>query len=222
MEIAVYTDRPEHFWIAMGPHFASKAIRADLPALCDAPGYVWFLTMDGEALLAFASVDIDAKGVGHLRNLWVAPERRGEGVASALMEARLDYLQHQGVRTARTSRRVSKDVQFAENHGFRLLRNEGNWQILEIDLWERGQQGQGGIAAPVPQEATPLPADLAASRKAGQAAARKAMAARTAKGLHPLKARPSRKDFAAHTGERWDAFVAGWVETVAQRQAEAT
>lgn len=229
MNIQIFHDRTPQFWQHMGPFFASRAIRKDLPSLCDEPGRIWFLSWSQGSVVAFASLDCDgAVGhiVGHLRNLYVQPGRRGEGHASALMAARLTYLREQGITKARTTRRVSKEVQFAENYGFHVLRVESNWEILEADLSLPAPESESSPSLDPPQAASS--ADKTSSRilhtgvwQAGNDAAVKRMEERRKLGRKFLKSRPLRKDYAAFADPiLWEEFTAGWVAAVSARYKE--
>jgi ribosomal protein S18 acetylase RimI-like enzyme len=52
--------------------------------------------------LAVAVIDDDDPQSAHLFSMWVAPEARGTGAATALLEAVLDWTTAQGARTLRT------------------------------------------------------------------------------------------------------------------------
>jgi len=52
--------------------------------------------------LAVAVIDADDPHSAHLFSMWVAPEARGTGAATALLEAVVDWTTAQGARTLRT------------------------------------------------------------------------------------------------------------------------
>lgn len=206
MKTLIYTDRPLGFWGHMGRFFADRALHKDLPGLFDEPGRVWFVLTEGESVLGFGSVDID-KEVGHLRNLYVHPDHRGTGLASRLMEERLQWLRAQGVPRARTSRKVSKEIHFAEHHGFSVVRTEGNWEILEASL------------EPLPAP-TPQPERDEEAYQAGYAEANKLMNTKAKQGRKVLKSRPSSALFAKWQGDRWESFQQGWIAALKDRRSE--
>lgn len=195
METTIYHDRPPEFWSRMGPFFASRAVRKEMPYLSDGPGYIWFVVHDEDHVRAFASVDVDAKGIGHLRNAYVLPGWRGNHAASHLMEERLRYLREKGVTRARTTRRIGKENPFAERHGFRAVGKSGGYEVLEIDL-EQDEEAQ----------------------RAGYNAAKAKLA--TMKGRRRVQTiRPSQADRAAYAG-RWEAFTAGWIQACREYREE--
>lgn len=207
--------RTADFWVAMGPFFANKEIRKDLPNLTDNDRVVWFLVMSKpsypnieETVLAFASVEVDAKGVGHLRNLYVVPSYRNEGYASALMDARIAYLRGIGVTTAQTTRRVSKEIQFAEHHGFTVVKVEGGYQILRATL--------------EPMPAQPVrTAEEQAAFDAGHQAAEDRL--KTLK-KRPQKLRPAQKNYKkwADKPGHWLLFCEGWTARLKAEMSSIT
>jgi ribosomal protein S18 acetylase RimI-like enzyme/predicted enzyme related to lactoylglutathione lyase len=71
------------------------------------PRQSWFLAVDprtdeAPVGLAFATVDDESKDA-HLYSMWVAPEARGTGTATALVEAVIAWTTAQGARTLRTA-----------------------------------------------------------------------------------------------------------------------
>ena len=199
--ITVYEDRPAEFWVSMGPFFADATVRKDLSSLCDRPGSVWFVANDGAKVAAFSSVDVDEKGTGHLRNLFVTPEARGTGMANLLMKARLEYLRKIDVKVARTTRRTNSPMGFPESHGFTVVGKMGAWQVLEVKL-DAHVMDEAAVAA-------------------GACAARKAIKLKEKEGKKFTKVKPIRKDFVGYA-DNWEPFVAGWVKEVGAHMRQVT
>ena len=59
MKIVIYEDRPPAFWALMGPFFAQRRYRREMPYLVDDDGYAWFVAQGGEAVAGFVGVDLD-------------------------------------------------------------------------------------------------------------------------------------------------------------------
>lgn len=103
MTMTIYENRPAKFWVAVGPYFASRAVRREMPYLQDDEGYVWFVLTEGKRTIGFASCHVDKSGNGHLHGLYVVPEHRENGVAQRLVKERLEWLQARGVKLVKTT-----------------------------------------------------------------------------------------------------------------------
>ena len=75
---------------------------------------------DGGTLVGIAGVEVQRDGVAELKRFFVAPERRGPGVADALIEALFGYAAGQGVTTVRleTGDAQRAAIAFYRRHGF--------------------------------------------------------------------------------------------------------
>lgn len=133
MRLSIYTDRPPEFWLSMGPFFASRAVRREMPYLVDEPDYVWFVIREPREISGFAACHIDKHGVGHLSHLYVKPERRANGVAARLIQERLDWLRKQGVKRASTTASSLSKPQL-EKHGFQPVKERGSYTVMEVEL----------------------------------------------------------------------------------------
>lgn len=85
----------------IGEYFASAAIRKifDEPMTSD-ESYTWFLAIDGDTVQGFAAVRITPKSVGELNYCYVLPEYRGNGIATNLLNHRIEFLKSLGINTA--------------------------------------------------------------------------------------------------------------------------
>ena len=83
------------------------------------PRQAWFLAVaeDADAAtdldppvgLAFAVIDADDPERAHLFSMWVAPEARGAGAASALVDAVIAWTAARGARTLRTALTIGNE-----------------------------------------------------------------------------------------------------------------
>jgi RimJ/RimL family protein N-acetyltransferase len=60
--------------------------------------------------LAYARIDEDDRATAHLFSMWVAPEARGSGAASALVDAVVDWTAANGARTLRTAVTIGNEA----------------------------------------------------------------------------------------------------------------
>lgn len=92
MKIQVFEpgyDKKE-FYGHMGDALTMPEIKKELPYLNNSREMVWFLAFDGEELVGFAAVEPRGKCVT-LRNQYVYPEHRENGVFRKLLNASLKY-----------------------------------------------------------------------------------------------------------------------------------
>jgi GNAT superfamily N-acetyltransferase len=99
MNIDIYTDteKTAEFYALMGYYFAHRKIRREMPYLVDDDGYTWFVAIDDGQVTGFASCHVDKANVGHLHGIYVEQEQRRKGIATALVEKRLEWLRARGV-----------------------------------------------------------------------------------------------------------------------------
>jgi RimJ/RimL family protein N-acetyltransferase len=60
--------------------------------------------------LAYARIDADDRRVAHLFSMWVAPEARGTGAATDLVDAVVEWTTAAGARTLRTAVTIGNDA----------------------------------------------------------------------------------------------------------------
>ena len=123
------------------------------------PGKAWFLAVepsaDGAPVgLAFATVDDDTEDA-HLYSMWVAPEARGSGAATALVEAVIAWTIAQGARTLHTAVTLGNEpaVRLYTRAGFRdtgsgepLGHSEAQTALLERALDPDPSDSAGSVA----------------------------------------------------------------------------
>lgn len=80
--------RDREFLADIAPFFMSKEVRREMPYLSDAPGRTWILARLDDAVIGIGYAEV-IKGEVHLGGLYVLPKARGQGIASALIDARL-------------------------------------------------------------------------------------------------------------------------------------
>lgn len=129
---AVRTERDRLFTL-IGPLFASRQVRREMPYLHHEDGFVWFVavTSDGDAA-GMASIDI-RDTVATLRNLYVVPARRCHGIAATITERQLAYACEHGARWIRT---VASPFSIGgyEKRGFYRVGSRGKYVTMEIAL----------------------------------------------------------------------------------------
>jgi len=132
MNIVTYHERPPEFWALLGPFFARREYRRELPYLVDDDGHIWFVVMDGGTLAGFASLHVDRRG-GHLHGLYVASEYRAMSIARQLVKARLDYLRGLNVHIVNvTCNEQSKPL--LQEFGFQPSEQRGQYTMMEMPL----------------------------------------------------------------------------------------
>lgn len=128
-------ERTVDFWVAMGPMFASEAIRRDLPTLHDEiDSDVWFLAFEKGALVSFSCLRFNKKGdTATLAHHWADTSVRGQGIAEAMFEARIEAAREAGVTRLRSV--VHKDsVAAFERAGFVATVERAKFVTMEMDL----------------------------------------------------------------------------------------
>lgn len=132
--LTIYTDRPPEFWQDMGPFFASRAVKRELPYLADGEGYVWFVLRQAGRVVGFASLHVAKDGSGQLHSLYVDPEHRGNGLASRLVAERLAWLRARGVTRARAIA-GPQAVPVLLRAGFTDAgKDRGSYKTMEVEL----------------------------------------------------------------------------------------
>lgn len=95
MEIEIRIFEPgydkKEFYGIMGDPLTVPEIRKELPYLINSRDMVWFLAFKGEELVGFAAVD-PRRSRAILKNHYVYPEHRKNGVFKKLLAASLDYV----------------------------------------------------------------------------------------------------------------------------------
>lgn len=119
-------DRSVRFWVEMGPAFASRQVRRELPYVMD-DGQTWFV-MPG---VGFAAVSM----TNELQHCYVFPEHRGRGHARRLTRSRLDWIGSHGARTLAVDRWAAVLV---GEFGFQEIGRKGKYVRLERPSDGRG------------------------------------------------------------------------------------
>ena len=113
MDIKVYTpeEQGDTFYAAMGPFFASRAVRRELPYICNSPTTTWVLTYEGEKVVAFAAFEVKKNEVT-LNHAYVLPDHRGKGYYSGLIAKRLELLKGHTYLLVPPTQKVSTDEKY--------------------------------------------------------------------------------------------------------------
>lgn len=130
MKIKRYKHGEGDFWNLMGPFFASAAVRRELEiAMSSDENYIWFLALDGGAVIGFAALEMNGE-VAILRHAYVVPERRANGIYVKILAARLDY-----AKTRASLLKVTADPEMTETlkaQGFEVVSHRGKFSMLEL------------------------------------------------------------------------------------------
>ncbi len=123
----------DRLFTLIGPLFASRRVRREMPYLHHEAGFVWVVAVspDDEAV-GTGSIDI-RDGVATLRNLYVVPARRGEGVAERITDRQFAYARQHGARWVRT---VASPLSMGgyKKRGFYQVGSRGQYVTMEISL----------------------------------------------------------------------------------------
>ena len=132
MKITKYAERPAEFWALMGPFFAQRKYRREMPYLVDDEGYVWFLALDGDTLLGFAAVHA-MKDHAVVSGLYVREDRRGNGIAKKLISACLKWSFGEKILKVKTTASPDSRPVF-EKMGFSETGQKGKYVMMEVTL----------------------------------------------------------------------------------------
>jgi GNAT superfamily N-acetyltransferase len=89
--------------------------------------------MGDAALAGFASLHVDRRG-GHLHGLYVAPDYRGQDVATRLVQARLHYLRELGNVYVVNVACNEQSKPLLKQFGFRPQKQRGQYTVMEMPL----------------------------------------------------------------------------------------
>ncbi|OIR02420.1 acetyltransferase (GNAT) family protein [mine drainage metagenome] len=132
LDPALRGDRDRLFTL-IGPLFASRRVRREMPYMHHEEGYVWSVAVTplGEAA-AMGSVDV-RQGVATLRNLYVAPAWRGCGVGRHLTDLLFGHACGHGARWMRAVA-SPRAVGVFERRGFYRVSARGQYVTMELAL----------------------------------------------------------------------------------------
>lgn len=128
-------NRPERdrLFTLIGPLFASRRVRREMPYLHHEEGFVWVVAVDpaGDAV-GMGSIDV-REGIATLRNLYVVPAHRGNGIAETLTDRQFAYARKHGARWIRTVASPLSASGYAKR-GFYRVGSRGHYVTMEIPL----------------------------------------------------------------------------------------
>jgi GNAT superfamily N-acetyltransferase len=131
VKIDQYESRPPIFWETMGPFFACREYRKEMPYLTDDAGYVWFLAWRDE-LAGFACAHESGEKV-ILHSVYVLKDHRGFGVAKALYEARIEWAASVGAKRIEAICNPSTIDAFRKR-GFSVASSRGKYNRMVKDI----------------------------------------------------------------------------------------
>lgn len=116
------------FFALMGRFFASANVRRDCGGypLCDNPRYLWLVIKhrNSTRVLGFISVE-RVNGQARIRQAYLRPEERGQGLFRRLLRHVLDEADRLGLTCTTTV--MKKDAPFLERGGFQIQSCRGQW-----------------------------------------------------------------------------------------------
>lgn len=122
--------RPVWFWCAMGPQFASREVRRDMPFLYD-DGQAWWTVFDQLGVAGFAAARRVNIVKGELVHCWVRRAWRGRGVGRMLTTMRLEYLDRAGAQVVGTVAVSGWADVLGREFGFRTISARGRYRRME-------------------------------------------------------------------------------------------
>lgn len=131
--LEIFEDRPDRFWILMGPFFASAAVRKELPYLTDKPGDVWFVWVEDGSVLGFLAVTIGEKQ-REIHGVYVHPDQRGNGLAKLLAARALKWLMTEGYSGVVRVTATAASAPIWRSIGFTGVSTRGSYEVMEARI----------------------------------------------------------------------------------------
>lgn len=135
MQIKTYEpgyDKKE-FYGHMGDVLTMPEIKKELPYLRNSTEMVWFLAFNNDELIGFTAVEIGGKSVA-LRNQYVFPEHRKNGVFKKLLKKSLDYANKLNLPILVATSNDKKVVSMYQKLGFEEMRRTKNYVFLRKEM----------------------------------------------------------------------------------------
>ena len=133
VNIEVFAARPKQFWVTMGPYFARRDVRKEMPYLIDDDSYVWFIAWDGDVMAGFAAAHVVAQFKAVLHSLYVVEAYRKKTVGKQLMEYRLKWATDAGCDLAESVCNA-KTKPIYEKAGFAEASKRGSYSVMRKPL----------------------------------------------------------------------------------------
>ena len=136
IEIKIYEpgyDKKEFYGI-MGDPLTMPKIKKEVPFLSNSPNMIWFQVWSEETLVGFGALK-PWKSFVDIKNLYVYPEYRGNGITRILIDTMLDYSKKFDLPltiaiSINAKKRIHKSCQ---NLGFYETRRTKNYIFLRRD-----------------------------------------------------------------------------------------
>lgn len=115
----------------MGPFFASRSVRKELPYIMNQAGQTWFVMRDNNAVIGFVS-GLLKKECWYLDNIYVIPEQRERKVMARLIAQFMAYYSRQD-----PAKKVRLETQnlivrdFFIKHQYSIFKSTKTWYFLE-------------------------------------------------------------------------------------------
>ncbi len=123
----------DRLFTLIGPLFASRRVRREMPYMHHEDGFVWSVAVSGaQEAVAMGSVDVQ-EGVATLRNLYVAPAWRGRGVGRRITDHLFAHACGRGARWVRAVASPGAIGGF-ERRGFYRVSARGQYVTMELAL----------------------------------------------------------------------------------------
>lgn len=127
----------EKFFAKLGRFFASPAVRRECGGypLNDGPDYVWLVAQEKRRFRVAGFISLqEHAGEITLREGYVTPEHRGDGLFRELLRKAMHYIDEQHLPASANVRVES--VPHLEKLGFRVARERGAWRLMHRDAQE--------------------------------------------------------------------------------------
>jgi len=133
ISIRRYTHDDDELWTLAGRWFADAKIRQGLGrSMTSAPGFMWWLAIDGVQVVGIAALSPKPHGRAELRHAYVLPSYRGRGIYRALLNARIEYAHGLYDQLLTVSTEASRHA--LEKTGFVTYSWRGRYAQMALDL----------------------------------------------------------------------------------------
>lgn len=128
-----FGNRTPEFWTLLGPFFASKQIRKEMPYLSDDTSYGWFVSEKNGKVRGFVAVDLSKPTVATVHCLYVTAEERMQGLGSEMIRRAVQYASESGRSEIKATTSPASRTVFSEC-GFREDGMRGTYTLMSRGL----------------------------------------------------------------------------------------
>jgi GNAT superfamily N-acetyltransferase len=134
MKIEIYNGTEQEVYKLIAPYAMNAKILSEFDGypILTGPDYMWFMAMENNYLIGFASLKTTKKGV-KIINAYVLPEYRGKGIHTELIEKRINWCVEKGYTSIEVDCLETSIKQYL-NAGFKEIKTFKKWHKMEINL----------------------------------------------------------------------------------------